>query len=64
MKRLQNNNTESVFIPKLESDNDLKLDEFWCCGTKSRGCGKKLSLLLVQHDSYGFYVCPHCGRRS
>lgn len=64
MKQIQINQSEINFIPNTDQDNNLKLDEFWCGGKKSRGCGKKLSFFLVQHDTDGFFVCPHCGRRN
>jgi len=62
--QVQSNSTEYIFIPNLDQDNSLKLDEFWCGGKRNRGCGKKLSFFLVQHDTDGFFVCPYCGRRS
>jgi len=55
----------TVFIPVSKEDDSadkgLRLDQVWCGGRKSRGCGSKYSLLTAKRDG-DFFICPVCGR--
>ena len=53
-----NSQLQQVVVP-----ND-KLEMAWCGGSPKRGCGNKINLFAVKTDTYGYIICPKCGRRN